>query len=998
VVLLVVALAGALGLALCLPWLAERLLGRHLESWGIGNVTLGVRALSWREAVLGPLAIREEDGLLWVESVVVRYDLRRLLEGTVDEVRLTGARLPLVRRGGSWVPVGLETVRRLAARGGAGAGQTASPGPFQAAVGVRSSQLELRVPGGAPVIVPVEGTARLALPGESRLQGQVTLQGDPVGFRAVANLATGDGAVTSECDRGDVLAWAQAAARLGMPVPDAAADVSGTAAWQLDAQVRHWGLAGATAEGVVSELVLCREPVPLRLREGTVSLRCGPGLGDLRAEFSGQTEAVQWRGFALDPFACSGTWAGDTVEVDIRDAAWRFGTSAKGRARGRLVGTGVTSLVTAAIGVEAALSEVQLLSRGPLSGHLDIAGTLADLRLKALLESERPEAASGLATVVLDAHVRRGESTEIEAAGTAIVCPQSAVQAAGLDVAVACEPVPVGICLAARLHGAEAWEGSGTVTVPAHSVRVEAGMTELAGELGLECDFAVRAVGLSPWQEAWECSGTAMVPLRQLRLEAEALRAAADANLECSFVAAPAGVTLAGQVTTSGVAGEASGAVFSAATAALALDSLRWERHVSDGAPSPPWWSQVLEGLAIEARATLRGAALSLPDDGPRCEGISLALPFAWDPERGLHERPGMAPGADCLRTGALGCRELAGASFRGGCSLAGQSLRVRGQLEGTAPQVTVDLEQTLDWGRGFAATLRYAVPAFRLDSEETWCRKLLGRSGVQLSGMVSAEGEVTLDGRGLRTPVRVGLADGSLSLPQKRLSVQGLRAEVQVVDALALRTAPFQEVRFDQAKASDIVVEGGRIVFQLDGPASLCLERCELNWCGGEVHTEAMRIDPRRAEFDLVLFAENVQVERVLQLVKGLSGKATGILSGKLPLSYRNGRLTYAKGYLYSVPGRTGTLKLHTGGLLSSAVGPDHPAYGELQRAEKALEDFRLDLFRLDFTGKQAGEPGATLMLVGEGAGERVPVTLNLNLKGAIEEALNVGLRLGGL
>ena len=311
---------------------------------------------------------------------------------------------------------------------------------------------------------------------------------------------------------------------------------------------------------------------------------------------------------------------------------------------------------------------------------------------------------------------------------------------------------------------------------------------------------------------------------------------------------------------------------------------------------------------------------------------------------------------------------------------------------------MTISLTQTIDWSKGQALALHYVMPPLRLQGDEEWYPQLPAMDGLRLTGTLTAEGDLSLDRQGVRTPCRLGLTEGELTWPQQKLTVSGLELDLRLEDMLQARTAPFQALRFAKAVIQDITVDGGQIVFAAAGPESFSLLRCELNWCGGQVHTQAVQLNPRNLDLDLVLFAENVAFIRALNLVKGFKAKGNGVLNGKLPISYHKGRLTYANGYLYSVPGQPGSLQLESTGWLTSAVPADNPAYAELQQAEKALEDFRLDVFRLEFTGKQAGTPGAKIRLAGEGVNGKAPVTLNLNVNGPIEEVLNVGLRLGGM
>ena len=103
-IVLCVLLVACLCLALCLPWLVERALARGLARRGLGNITIGVRAISWNQATLGPVALCGTDGVVQAAAIVLRYQPSRLRHYQVDAVEVVGLRLRLVHRGTAWVP------------------------------------------------------------------------------------------------------------------------------------------------------------------------------------------------------------------------------------------------------------------------------------------------------------------------------------------------------------------------------------------------------------------------------------------------------------------------------------------------------------------------------------------------------------------------------------------------------------------------------------------------------------------------------------------------------------------------------------------------------------------------------------------------------------------------------------------------------------------------------------------------------------------------------
>ncbi len=933
-----------LGLALCLPWLLERALAHELSRRGLGSITIGVQAISWNQATLGPVAVCGEAGGVQASSIVLRYRPSRLRHYQIDALEVVGLRLRLVRSGATWAPRAQPTLRlaleeglRLLPRGGA-------PAAYPT-LDLRSSQVELEADAEV-VTLPFEGTAHLAGVGPSRVQASVWVCGDPLTVDAVVDLGTGTGTATVECQRLELGAWLQTAARVGLQIPDALAAASGAVALRAQVELQGYAFSGLSAEAVVSDLAALGGPLPLRLREGVIAVRSGPDLGRLVLNFTAYSEGLALGARIIEPFRSRGRWQDGTLECVATDVGFRLGDVVHGTAQLRLTALGLTPLDRAWFDLGIDVTRLDTAPMGPFSGHLRALGTGRDLWVNGAFDAH-PANDTGIAGLTVDGRLRRDEGTAVALAATLVVLPEVAAGKLGAGGRLSAPPMPLELSAAFEL----------------------------------------------PPTAPWRLSGALALPSQPLTVTAPGLRASATVELEGRLEADAAGVSLAGRLETTALTAEVSGATLAADAVTISLDAWRcpWPRQGATGATTawPP-------GLEVVGQVALRNGAVRLAT-GLQCEGISLNLPVGWSANGGLQAPPVGALGGE-LRAGPLRFGSFAATGFRGRCGQLGRTLRFEGELECTAPAVTISLTQTIAWDRGLALALHYAVPAFRVQGDEAWYPQVPSLGDLRLAGTLAVEGDILFDRQGLRCPCRLRLTEGELTWPQQKLTVSGLETDLRWLDVRQPRTEPFQALRFASAKVQDVPVDGGQIVFALDGPESFSLLRCELNWCGGQVHTQAVRLNPRSPELDLVLFAENVDIVQALSLVKGFTAKGSGVLNGKLPISYHGGRLSYANGYLYSVPGQTGRLALQSSGWLTSAVAKDHPAYAELQQAEKALEDFRLDLFRLEFTGKQAGTPGAKIQLAGEGANGKVPVTLNLNVKGPIEEVINLGLRLGGL
>ena len=236
-----------------------------------------------------------------------------------------------------------------------------------------------------------------------------------------------------------------------------------------------------------------------------------------------------------------------------------------------------------------------------------------------------------------------------------------------------------------------------------------------------------------------------------------------------------------------------------------------------------------------------------------------------------------------------------------------------------------------------------------------------------------------------------------NVQIPQREIEINGLSGGIRIEDLFRFRSAPHQRLEFDRAAVGRWFFTAGRCEFQTESPHDYFLEQAAVNWLGGEVKTHAVHFQLPDPQIDLVLYAEGIEVGRVLELMHGFDGTGSGTLYGKLPLFIRQGRIRYGNGFLYSIPGEGGNLSIRDNDFLTAALPQTSEQYERVQMVEQALRDFDFDLFRLDLKPAAQGLSSLTLRLSGRSrkTPAEVPVDLTVNLHGPLEQLLNLGLQL---
>lgn len=294
-----------------------------------------------------------------------------------------------------------------------------------------------------------------------------------------------------------------------------------------------------------------------------------------------------------------------------------------------------------------------------------------------------------------------------------------------------------------------------------------------------------------------------------------------------------------------------------------------------------------------------------------------------------------------------------------------------------------------------FKATVK--VPEFSLSTDQGWVLGLADFGGTEFAGKVSAQASARWNPRRLSLGVEVGLKDGKVVLPNHAGQVQGIEAALALDLLPTLRSRPRQSIRFASASAGQVVCGPGEIQFRLDGPRLLFVEQAEIGWCGGKLNAYALRFDADQSDIEATVYARGIDVAQFVSVFPNMNATGEGRLYGRLPAYRKKGRFGYDDGFLYSIPGEHGRLQMHELGVLAPALkgmGDAGVIVGD------ALTDLDYSLFRADIHPSNQTDAGVRFTLAGTKAGQTdaQPIQLDVNVGGTLEEALNLGIKIGGM
>lgn len=356
--------------------------------------------------------------------------------------------------------------------------------------------------------------------------------------------------------------------------------------------------------------------------------------------------------------------------------------------------------------------------------------------------------------------------------------------------------------------------------------------------------------------------------------------------------------------------------------------------------------------VAVSGSLGLSGGRIDRADPAVTVEGIAVALPFRWPP---APSEPGTiaaarlrAAGFDLGRLAGDLRQENAGAVFSG-------------RWEDVAFEgLSLSLEGRAGWSPG-GPRLEVAaeLPPWRPVAPVDLGRFAPAAAGIEVSGGFAGRATVSLAGGRPQSTGRLVLDDLRVEMPDKRARLSGVAAEIVLADLVEPRSAPGQVLRIAAAEAGAVRITGAELQFQVETARQILLEKGRFGWCGGRVFAEATRFSPGTDDYALTLFCDRLRLAEVLDQLGGLAAEGEGTVSGRIPLHYRGGRLSFDDGFLYSSPGAGGRIRVTGAERLLAGIPPETREHAQLALASEALKDY-------DYTWAKVGidSEGETLAL----------------------------------
>lgn len=236
--------------------------------------------------------------------------------------------------------------------------------------------------------------------------------------------------------------------------------------------------------------------------------------------------------------------------------------------------------------------------------------------------------------------------------------------------------------------------------------------------------------------------------------------------------------------------------------------------------------------------------------------------------------------------------------------------------------------------------------------------------------------------GRSPAVSATVSTRRASVRNAARNAVVDGLNVSIEIPDLIKPSTPPEQTIMADRVAFGRVNATNLFLAFQIESTSSFFLERCNFDWCGGNVYARAGRYKTHpgaQDEFELALNCSALRLADVINQFWDWRASGSGVLSGRIPLTYKNGEFSFNDGYLHSTPGESGILSVPAATGLATALPEGSDANIQMQITEEALKKFIYDWARvkidtkdglLDVELKLYGKPADPLPFVPDGQG----------------------------
>ena len=332
-----------------------------------------------------------------------------------------------------------------------------------------------------------------------------------------------------------------------------------------------------------------------------------------------------------------------------------------------------------------------------------------------------------------------------------------------------------------------------------------------------------------------------------------------------------------------------------------------------------------------------------------KIRGIRANFPFAWP-----CESPGKKGN---FSIGPLMWKNMNMGTVSGTLQQKDMSISLKGEYTGkliTGLKADFSGKAGLLSSSGFETNIRFQLLHKGTAADIDVGQFLPKAQGTVVNGELEISGNFTVNNDGIKSPLTLRLNNGKLKMEEKKISVEGIHVSLSMPDLLEMRSDPKQQILFEKASSGNITVSDGKIEFQVESDRTFFIEKSGFKWCNGKVYTQGMRISPSINDYDLILYCDRLNLAEILDQFGVAKAEGEGTVSGRIPVSYKNSKISFNDGFLFSTPGDGGRIHLTRAEILTTGIPENTPQFAQIELAREALKDYQYDWAKLQLTTEE--------------------------------------------
>ena len=227
------------------------------------------------------------------------------------------------------------------------------------------------------------------------------------------------------------------------------------------------------------------------------------------------------------------------------------------------------------------------------------------------------------------------------------------------------------------------------------------------------------------------------------------------------------------------------------------------------------------------------------------------------------------------------------------------------------------------------------------------------GSKGVKVNGKLMLTGDLAADSSGIEGSIDLQVQNASVRMEKGKFAVEGIQMSLSIPELPKIRSAAGQHLVFSKLALGDLVAKDGRIDFQIESAQSFLIEKTHFIWCDGNVDTQSMRISPGVEDYRIIFYCDRLKLAQVLEQFGAATADGEGAVNGRIPLHYKNGKIRFDDGFLFSTPGNGGKIHLKGTEILTAGIPPSTPQYVQMELAREALKDYDYSWAKLNIASE---------------------------------------------